>query len=106
MVLCFLLLEVQECLENASGLCGSLGLNQVEFGKTLNVTKQSVSNWENENIQPSIDMLTKIAKLYSVSADYLLGLENFCSVDVTGLTNEQITHLQLLIDDLRSKNKM
>ena len=54
----------------------SLGLNQVEFGKSLNVTKQSVSNWENENIQPSIDMLTKIAKLYSVSADYLLGRDD------------------------------
>lgn len=83
----------------------SLGLNQVEFGKSLNVTKQSVSNWENENIQPSIDMLTKIAKLYSVSADYLLGLQDFRSIDVTGLTNEQITHLQLLIDDLRLKSK-
>lgn len=83
----------------------SLGLNQVEFGKSLNVTKQSVSNWENENIQPSIDMLTKIAKLYSVSADYLLGLQDFRSIDVSGLTNEQITHLQLLIDDLRLKSK-
>ena len=87
--------------ERIKALRLSLGLNQVEFAKTLSVTKQSVSNWENENIQPSIDMLTKIAKFYSVSADYLLGLENFRSVDVTGLTNEQITHVQLLIDDLR-----
>ena len=79
----------------------SLGLNQVEFGKSLNVTKQSVSNWENENILPSIDMLTKIATLYSVSTDYLLGLHDFRSVDVSGLTNEQIAHLQLLINDLR-----
>ena len=52
----------------------SLGLNQVEFGKKLNVTKQSVCNWENNNIQPSIDMLVKIATVYSVSTDYLLGL--------------------------------
>ena len=87
--------------ERIKALRLSLGLNQVEFAQTLSVTKQSVSNWENENIQPSIDMLTKIAKFYSVSADYLLGLENFRSVDVTGLTNEQITHVQLLIDDLR-----
>ena len=92
--------------ERIKALRLSLGLNQVEFGKSLNVTKQSVSNWENENIQPSIDMLTKIAKLYSVSADYLLGLQSTRSVDVSGLTNEQITHLQLLIDDLRNrKNK-
>lgn len=24
----------------------SLGLNQVQFGKSLNVTKQTISNWE------------------------------------------------------------
>ncbi|MBQ5969428.1 MAG: helix-turn-helix transcriptional regulator [Clostridia bacterium] len=88
--------------ERIKALRLSLGLNQVEFAKTLHVTKQSVSNWENENIQPSIDMLTKIAKLYSVSADYLLGLQDFRSIDVRGLSNEQITHLQLLIDDLRN----
>lgn len=87
--------------ERIKALRLSLGLNQVEFGKSLNVTKQSVSNWENENILPSIDMLTKIATLYSVSADYLLGLQAFRSVDVSGLTNEQIAHLQLLINDLR-----
>lgn len=87
--------------ERIKALRLSLGLNQVEFGKSLNVTKQSVSNWENENILPSIDMLTKIATLYSVSADYLLGLQDFRSVDVSGLTNEQIAHLQLLINDLR-----
>ena len=90
--------------ERIKALRLSLGMNQVEFAKTLSVTKQSVSNWENENIQPSIDMLTKIAKLYSISTDYLLGLQDFRSIDVNGLTNEQITHLQMLVDDLRSKN--
>ena len=45
----------------------SLGLNQVQFGKSLNVTKQTISNWENDNIQPSVDMLLKIVRLYSVT---------------------------------------
>ena len=47
----------------------SLGINQVEFGKRLNVTKQCISNWENNNIMPSIDMLIRISKTFSVSAD-------------------------------------
>lgn len=42
----------------------SLGLSQVEFGKKLNISKQCVSNWENDNIQPSIDMLIKICKTF------------------------------------------
>lgn len=79
----------------------SLGLNQIEFGKALNVTKQSVSNWENGNIQPSIDMLVKIAQTYSVSTDYLLGLVEYRTLDVTGLSERQISYIQNLVDDLR-----
>ena len=37
------------------------GISQVELGEKLNVSKQSISNWENGNIQPSIEMLMKIA---------------------------------------------
>lgn len=54
----------------------SLGLNQVQFGQALNVTKQTISNWENDNIQPSVEMLIKIVNTYSVSADYLLGIND------------------------------
>lgn len=79
----------------------SLGLNQVEFGKKLNISKQSVCNWENENIQPSIDILMKIAVTFSVSTDYLLGLAPERTLDVTGLTERQISYIQYLVDDLR-----
>ena len=79
----------------------SLGLNQVQFGKSLNVTKQTISNWENDNIQPSVDMLLKIVRLYSVSADYLLGIDDRNTVDVTGLNNSQIALIQMIIDDIR-----
>lgn len=79
------------------------GLNQVEFGEMLNVTKQSVSNWENGNIQPSIDMLVRICTAFSVSADYLLELTDRRTLDVTGLSNAQIAHMQCLVDDLRRK---
>ena len=81
------------------------GMNQVEFGKTLSVTKQSVSNWENENIMPSVDMLVRIANRFSVSADYLLGLDERTVLDVSGLNERQICHVQQLIDDLRDRNQ-
>lgn len=45
-------------------LRGGCGWSQVEVAKRLRVTKQTVSNWENENIQPSIDMLVRLAQLY------------------------------------------
>ena len=30
-------------------------MSQVELAQALCVTKQSISNWENDNIQPSVD---------------------------------------------------
>lgn len=78
------------------------GISQVEMAKMLCVSKQSVSNWENDNIQPSIEMLVKIAKLFSVSTDFLLGQDNRTFIEVSGLTQTQIFHIQQVIDDIRS----
>ncbi len=75
-------------------------MSQVDLAKRLSVTKQSVSNWENDNIQPSIDMLVKIAQVFSVSTDYMLGLENRRYLEITGLTDVEITHIQTIITDL------
>ena len=78
----------------------SLGYNQVEMAKKLSVSKQSVSNWENNNILPSLDMLIRIANTFHISADYLLGLDAR-TLNVSGLNNAQISHLQALVDDLK-----
>ena len=67
----------------------SLGLSQVEFGKKLNISKQCVSNWENDNIQPSIDMLIKICKTFSVNSDYLLGISFTEKLDISNLNLKQ-----------------
>ena len=79
------------------------GLNQVELAKIFGVTKQSVSNWENENIMPSIEMLVKIAKFFSVSTDYILGLSEKHALNTEGLSELQIAHIQTLIDDILQK---
>ncbi|MBQ6568924.1 MAG: helix-turn-helix transcriptional regulator [Clostridia bacterium] len=78
--------------------------SQVELAKKLNVTKQTISNWENNNIQPSIDMLVKVAECFNVSTDYLLCRVQEKTVCVDGLNDRQIVHIRLLIDDLRMKN--
>ena len=81
------------------------GLSQVELSKLLNVSKQSVSNWENDNIQPSIEMLLKISEVFSVSTDYLLGKELNRKIDVTCLSEEEIDHIQTIINDIIKAHK-
>ena len=80
-------------------LRGARGWSQVELAKRLSVAKQTVSNWENDNIQPSIEMLVRLAKVFGVSTDYLLGMEDVPRLDTTGLPPEVAAHLALLIGD-------
>ena len=79
------------------------GMSQVELAGLLGVTKQSGSNWENDNIQPSIEMLVKLALTLGVSTDYLLGLDGRKTLDVSGLPLSVVGHLQLLIEDIKAK---
>jgi len=78
----------------------------VQLAERLGVKKQSISNWENDNIMPSIEMLIRIADFFHVSTDYLLGRdvqdpEAVQMLDITGLTPNQIEHIKLIVDDLR-----
>ena len=83
----------------------SCGITQVELANKLGVTKQCVSNWENDNIQPSIEMLIKIAKYFKVSADYILGIDNDKTIDVSKLTDKQIAHIRYIVRDLEELNQ-
>lgn len=79
----------------------SMNLSQVDVAKKLGVSKQTISNWENNNILPSIEMLIKISVFFSVSTDYLLELDNRRFLEVSGLTLEQLAHIQLVINDIK-----
>lgn len=87
--------------ENIKQLRLARNLSQVDLAKALGVTKQSVSNWENNNIQPSIDMLIRISGFFAVSTDYILGLEERKYIEIDGLTETQLAHIRAVIDDIR-----
>ena len=78
-------------------------LTQVELANELGLTKQCVSNWENDNVQPSIDMLVKLADYFNVSTDYLLCREDSTKLCVEGLSVTEIAHISDLIADLKRK---
>ena len=80
------------------------GMSQVEFARRIGVTKQCVSNWENDNVIPSIEMLIKIADVFNVRTDLLLGREGDDFIDVSGLTEEQRGHVAIIVKDLELLN--
>ncbi|MGL4362014.1 MAG: helix-turn-helix domain-containing protein [Culicoidibacterales bacterium] len=51
-------------------------LKQAELAEKLNLSKQSISNYETGYATPSVDILIALSKIFLVSTDYLLGLNH------------------------------
>ena len=83
----------------------SYNLSQVQLAEKLKVSKQTVSNWENNNILPSVEMLINIASFFSVPTDYLLELDHRSYLETTGLSSEQLAHVQQIINDIITAKK-
>ena len=85
-------------------LRNSRHLSQVDLAKQLHVSKQTISNWENNNVPPSIDTLLRIARFFDVSTDYLLEFSNERKISTNGLTDTQIAHIKAIIQDIVKTN--
>ena len=80
------------------------GWTQAELARRLNITRNGVNSWEQGLSMPSPACLVDLAKLFSVSTDYLLGVERLEAVNVTGLKEEDIALLAQLADRLRENH--
>ena len=52
-------------------------LTRVQLAEKLNVSVRLISYWENGQRECDFDMLIKMADLFSVSLDYLLGRKDY-----------------------------
>lgn len=80
-------------------------LTQAQLASKLGLTKSVVSAYETNLRLPSYDVLIHIAKIFSVSTDFLLGLENKREIDLSGLTQEEIDALLNLIIAMKRTQK-
>ncbi|MEI2438053.1 helix-turn-helix domain-containing protein [Priestia megaterium] len=46
--------------------------SQEDVAKVLNISRQSISKWENGNCYPDLDNLIKLSDLYKISLDELI----------------------------------
>lgn len=80
------------------------GWTQAELARRLNITRNGVNSWEQGLSMPSPACLVDLAKLFSVSTDYLLGIERLETVNVRGLKDEDVALLAQLADRLRENS--
>lgn len=80
------------------------GWFQKDVAEKLNVKSNTLSGYENGTRSPDPDMLSKIADLYGVSVDYLLGRDEF--VDSKEYQKrkivEEYSDADLMFEDLES----
>lgn len=58
---------------------------QAELGELIGTSRATINSWEMGIALPSTQFLIRLARLYRVSTDYLLGLETSELVDITHL---------------------
>ena len=80
------------------------GLTQQQLADKLGITKSVVSYYELQERYPSPEVLTKLASVFHVTTDHLLGLDHHETVDLAGLDEEDIITVKRLISSLRAKN--
>lgn len=90
--------------ENLKNLRTSKGLTQTQLAQRLWLNKSIISAYENETRTPSLEVLIKLSNEFNVSMEYLLGIEREKTIDISGLTEEQITVVSSLVDLLRKDN--
>ena len=56
--------------EKIKKIRSSLGLTQLQFGRTLDKALTTVSNWENGNKNPPKHILTRIVSIYKLDNNY------------------------------------
>ena len=80
------------------------GMTQLQLAQRMGVTKSVVSFYELQERTPSPDILVKLSGIFKVSTDYLLGLDPRETIDISGLSREDIAIMRALAESLRRKS--
>ena len=91
--------------EKLRALRKAAGMTQTDLANRLHITKSVVSYYELLERSPSPDVLIKLADIFHVTTDYLLGITHRKMLDVSDLSDDDVRLLMLTIETLRKKNE-
>ena len=80
-------------------------MRQDQVARLVNVEKSSISMYETGMRQPSYTTLVRLADVFNVTTDYLLGRTNSSPVDLSGLTAAEAAMINQLVTAMTEKNK-
>lgn len=79
--------------DRLKSLRAKMGLTQADLAKKLSLTRASVNAWEMGLSAPSTPFIVELSRLFNVSTDYLLGLDDTAVIRTDNLSDEEIAVL-------------
>ena len=91
--------------ERLKNLRISKNLTQKQVAERLGIAISTLSGYELEEKHPSYFVLMKLARLYDVSTDYLIGMTEKRNIDVTGLSEKEINSVAEIVSLLKTNKR-
>ena len=98
-----MLTELITLSEKIKILRGKNGLTQSGLANRVKLTRSAVNAWEMGNSVPSTETIIMLAKLFGVSTDYLLGVDNEEKISVNGLKPKEIDSIKNVVNCYRDR---
>ena len=92
----------EDIADKIKALRESRGMTQAELARQLGITRSGVNAWEMGLSVPSTQFVVDLALFFNVSSDFLLGIDSSFTLNVEGLSDDDICMLRALIERLRN----
>ena len=79
-------------------------MSQKELAERLNIAKSVISFYESGDRMPSYDVLIKLAQIFNVTTDYLLGIDKKRTADLSELSENDVAVVISVIEALKNKS--
>ena len=78
------------------------GMTQSQLAKKLCTTRNTVNSWEMSLSTPSSIYLVELSRIFGVTTDYLLSLDEGMKIDISDLNEKEQSMVIQLVDYFRS----
>lgn len=79
-------------------LRNNMGMTQSDLARKLSLTRASVNAWEMGLSAPSTPFIVELSKVFHVTTDFLLGLDDNTTIRTDNLTDKEIAALMNTIE--------
>ena len=85
----------------------SLNRNQEDVAKAIGISRARYSHYENDRVEPDIELIKKFSSYYQVSSDYLLGTSKVADQNQSEMQKDELTpYQQEVIDFFNSREDL